>query len=88
MNNGDCEDFAIIKMFSMKWLGYDIDKMRVVVVQDTNLRVPHAVMAIDVDGDTLILDNQINEVISHTNVFHYVPVYSVNEHNWWMHVPQ
>lgn len=87
VNNGDCEDYAIIKMLSMKWLGYDIDMMRVVVVQDTNLRIPHAVMAIENNNDILILDNQIDEVISHADIFHYVPVYSVNESHWWMHVP-
>jgi len=87
INSGDCEDYAIIKMLSMKWLGYDIDMMRVVVVQDTNLRIPHAVMAIENDNDILILDNQIDEVISHADIFHYVPVYSVNESHWWMHVP-
>lgn len=87
LNNGDCEDYAIIKMLSMKWLGYDIDAMRVVVVQDTNLRIAHAVMAIENDDDILILDNQIEEVISHAAIFHYVPVYSLNETNWWMHVP-
>lgn len=87
INNGDCEDFAIIKMLSLKRLGYDVSKMRVVVVQDTNLRIPHAVMALDKGVDILILDNQIEQVISHNDVFHYVPVYSVNENNWWMHVP-
>ena len=87
INNGDCEDFAIIKMLSMKWLGYDIDAMRVVVVQDTNLRIPHAVMAIENNNDIFILDNQIEEVISHTDIYHYVPVYSVNEKHWWMHMP-
>jgi len=86
-NNGDCEDYAIVKMLSMKWLGYDTQLMRVVVVQDTNLRIPHAVMAIENNNDILILDNQIEEVISHAAIFHYVPVYSVNESNWWMHVP-
>ena len=87
INSGDCEDYAIIKMLSMKWLGYDTHAMRVVVVQDTNLRIAHAVMAIERDDDILILDNQIEEVISHAAIFHYVPVYSVNENNWWMHVP-
>ncbi len=86
-NDGDCEDYAIIKMLSMKWLGYDTQRMRVVVVQDTNLRIPHAVMAIENNNDILILDNQIEEVISHAAIFHYVPVYSVNENSWWMHVP-
>jgi predicted transglutaminase-like cysteine proteinase len=86
-NSGDCEDYAIFKMLSMKWLGYDVEAMRVVVVQDTNLRIPHAIMAIEKDNDILIMDNQIEEVISHADIFHYVPVYSVNESHWWMHVP-
>jgi predicted transglutaminase-like cysteine proteinase len=86
-NNGDCEDYAIFKLLSMKWLGYDTAAMRVVVVQDTNLRIPHAIMAIEKDNDILIMDNQIEEVISHADIFHYVPVYSVNESHWWMHVP-
>lgn len=86
-NNGDCEDFAIIKMLSLKWLGYDVNRMRVVVVQDTNLSTAHAVMSIEYQGDVYILDNQIPEVLSHNAIFHYVPVYSINEKHWWMHVP-
>ena len=81
LNSGDCEDYAIIKMLSMNWLGHDVNAMRVVVVQDTNLRIPHAVMAIENDNDILILDNQIEEVISHVDIYHYVPVYSVNEND-------
>lgn len=87
-NSGDCEDYAIIKMMSLKRLGFDVEAMRIVVVQDTNQRTAHAVMSIDTDQDILILDNQIEEVISHRNIFHYVPVYSVNENRWWMHLPQ
>lgn len=87
-NNGDCEDYAIIKMISLKRLGFDVNKMRVVVVQDTNQKIAHAVMSIDRYDDILILDNQIEEVISHRNIFHYVPVYSVNERSWWMHLPE
>jgi len=85
--NGDCEDFAITKMLSLERLGFDVNKMRVVVVQDTNLRIPHAVMSIDRGKDVLILDNQIKEVISHKFIYHYTPVYSINEKNWWMHLP-
>jgi predicted transglutaminase-like cysteine proteinase len=86
-HNGDCEDYAIFKMLSLKQLGFSVDDMRVVVVQDTNLRISHAVMALNRNDDILILDNQIKQVISHKDIFHYVPVYSVNEKNWWMHLP-
>ncbi len=86
-NNGDCEDYAITKMLSLKQLGFDISHMRIVVLQDTNLRIPHAVLAVDMKGDTLIMDNQVEEVISHQYIVHYVPIYSVNEKQWWMYLP-
>lgn len=88
INDGDCEDYAIIKMLSLQWLGYDVDRMRVVIVQDTNLRTAHAVMSIEMNGDIFILDNQIPEILSHASIYHYVPVYSINAHHWWMHVPR
>jgi len=86
-NNGDCEDYAITKMLSLKQLGFKESEMRIVVLQDTNLRIPHAVLAVKSKGDTLIMDNQIEEVVSHKHIVHYVPIYSVNEKNWWMYLP-
>lgn len=86
--NGDCEDYAIIKMLSLKRLGFDVADMRIVVVQDTNLRIPHAVMSLHLQDDIKILDNQISEVISHRDIYHYTPIYSINEQNWWMHLPK
>jgi len=86
-NNGDCEDYAITKLFSLRWLGYPDDAMRIVVLQDTNLRIPHAVLAVAAQDDIMILDNQIQEVVSHHDIVHYAPVYSINEQHWWLHVP-
>ncbi len=86
-NNGDCEDYAITKMLSLKQLGFKESDMRIVVLQDTNLRIPHAVLAVKYKNDTVIMDNQIEEVVSHRHIVHYVPIYSVNEKNWWMYLP-
>lgn len=86
-NGGDCEDYAITKMMSLRWLGYPEDSMRIVVLQDTNLRIAHAVMAIGTGEDILILDNQTEEVLSHRRIVHYAPVYSISESRWWMHLP-
>ena len=86
-NNGDCEDYAITKMLTLKQLGFNVESMRIVVLQDTNLRIPHAVLAINIKGDILIMDNQIDQVVSHRHIVHYVPIYSVNEKRWWMHLP-
>lgn len=87
-NNGDCEDYAITKMLSLKILGFNMKGIRLVVLQDTNLRVPHAVLALNTKNDILIMDNQIDEVVSHKYILHYVPVYAVNEKKWWMFLPK
>ncbi|MFW2404521.1 MAG: transglutaminase-like cysteine peptidase [Gammaproteobacteria bacterium] len=86
-NGGDCEDYAITKMMSLRWLGHPPDDMRIVVLQDTNLRIAHAVMAVGTGDDILILDNQADEVLSHKSIVHYAPVYSIGESQWWMHLP-
>lgn len=85
---GDCEDFVLAKYFSLRLLGYAVDELRVVVVQDTNLRVPHAVLAVDRGGETWILDNQVQQVRPHRDIVHYAPVYSINDRQWWLHVPR
>lgn len=86
-NGGDCEDYAITKLFSLRWLGFPANELRIVVLQDTNLRIPHAVLAVARDQNIFILDNQVEEVIPHLKIVHYSPVYSINEKHWWIHTP-
>jgi len=86
-SGGDCEDYVITKLFSLRWLGYPVDDTRLVIVQDTNLRVPHAVLAVSHGRETLILDNQVQAVLTDRDVVHYVPVFSINESRWWIHLP-
>ncbi len=83
---GDCEDYSIAKYFSLRRLGFSPDQLRIVVLQDENLRLLHAVLAVYVNGDILILDNQIPHVVSHTSIHHYRPLYSINEEAWWSHI--
>ena len=83
--NGDCEDYAIAKYLSLRALGYPSEDMRIVVVRDNNLGIAHAVLAVYQGPDIQILDNQIRMVITHDRIRHYRPVYSINEHAWWVH---
>lgn len=83
--DGDCEDYAIAKYLSLRALGFGPDDMRVVVLKDQNLRLMHAVLAVYIDGRTLILDNQIRGVVEDRNIHHYRPIYSINETGWWRH---
>lgn len=83
--NGDCEDYAISKYISLRALGFAIDDMRVVVLNDLNLKIAHAVLVVYLDGEALVLDNQIAQVINAERIRHYEPIYSINERNWWLH---
>lgn len=85
--DGDCEDYAIAKFFSLRALGFPPERLRIVVLQDTNLRTPHAVLAVQMDESELILDNQVQQVVDHRHIHHYRPLYSLNETRWWMHRP-
>ena len=85
--NGDCEDFAIAKFISLRLLGHVADNMRVVVLQDLNLRTPHAVLVVQREGHYWVLDNQIPQVVDSTTIRHYRPIYSVDEKHWWLHKP-
>ena len=55
---GDCEDYAIAKFVTLRQLGFAGDDLRIVVLDDLNLGIAHAVLVV-VDGDRLlVLDNQ------------------------------
>ena len=82
---GDCEDYAIAKFMSLRALGFDNEDMRIVVVQDLNLRIPHAILIVFVGNRTLVLDNQFKQVVPQAIIHHYKPIYSLNEENWWLH---
>jgi predicted transglutaminase-like cysteine proteinase len=82
---GDCEDYAIVKFLSLRALGIPSKSMRIVVVQDMNLKIAHAVLAIYVRGKVLVLDNQIKKVVESKTIRHYRPIFSLNEEGWWLH---
>ncbi len=83
--NGDCEDYAITKYLSLLHLGWSKEEMRIVVVQDLNLNVGHAILAVYAGGKAWLLDNQIPQVIEANRVKHYKPIFSINEKFWWLH---
>jgi predicted transglutaminase-like cysteine proteinase len=85
-NGGDCEDYSIAKFMTLKKLGVPVDNMRIVVLNDLNLRVQHAVLAVYVGSRAYILDNQTSRVLASDVIRHYQPIYSLTEGAWWMHI--
>ena len=82
---GDCEDYAIAKFMSLWLLGFRDKDMRVVAVKDMNLKVGHAILVVFLEGEVLVLDNQIKQVVDAKRVRHYQPVFSINTKFWWRH---
>lgn len=85
--SGDCEDYSIAKFYALQELGFAGDTMRVVALKDRIRNIGHAILAVYLDGEIYVLDNQTNMVLPHSKYKHYVPQYSVNEQFRWMHVP-
>lgn len=87
VKDGDCEDYAIAKFVSLQRLGFTNAELRIVVLEDTNLKAAHAVLVVYHDRRAWILDNQIQQVVPADRIRHYRPVYSINEEGWWLHRP-
>ena len=85
--SGDCEDYVIAKYHSLRLLGLRSDQLRMVVVQDIVRDLPHAVLAVYLGEEVLILDNLSEPVLPVRQVANYVPYYSVNEAARWSHTP-
>ena len=83
--DGDCEDYAIAKFMSLRALGWNNDQLRVVIVQDLNLGIAHAILVAYHEGKAWVLDNQIGQIIRADRILHYRPYYSINEDGWWLH---
>ncbi|WP_051307240.1 transglutaminase-like cysteine peptidase [Desulfomicrobium escambiense] len=85
--SGDCEDFAITKYFALRELGYSPDDLRIVILKDRIRGIAHAILAVFIDGDALVLDNVTSVIFSHDKYKHYAPYYSLNERYRWSHIP-
>lgn len=84
-HGGDCEDYAIAKYRALVDSGFPISDLRVVLVEDTITKEPHAVLAAQLDRVIYILDNQRSEVVRDRDLGHYRPLYSLNELDVWRH---
>lgn len=82
---GDCEDFAIAKYMALRYVGVPVEDMRIVVLNDLNLSIAHSVLAVYLNGNPYILDNQTSKVVPASTVDHYQPIYSINESGWWLY---
>ena len=82
---GDCEDFAILKMASLSRSGIPVQSMSLVVLQDKQRHVFHAVLSVSTSQGTFILDNLSDRVLLDTELTNYIPLYSLSTNRAWIH---
>ncbi|WP_254693672.1 transglutaminase-like cysteine peptidase [Shewanella sp. MEBiC00475] len=83
---GDCEDFAIFKYFTLKAMGVDESKMRLMYVRALLINEPHMVLIYfeDPRAMPLVLDNLKTKILPADQRRDLKPVYSFNGQGLWL----
>lgn len=82
---GDCEDYAVAKYISLRALGISKERMRLAIVNDSIMRMPHALLVVYQGFQAKILDNQNPEIMNSAEISRYKPIYSISQIAWWRH---
>lgn len=82
---GDCEDYALAKLWLLTAAGIDPEDMFIMVVQDTIVRMPHAFLAVRMGPSFVILDNRTNNILLPDNIDGIIPVITVGSEETYVH---
>ena len=90
---GDCEDYAIAKYFSLLAAGMPASRLRLVYVRaqlDDGVAQAHMVLAYyaSAGSETLILDNLVDDILPASRRSDLQPVFSFNSEGLWQGVGQ
>ncbi|MGD9869167.1 MAG: transglutaminase-like cysteine peptidase [Hyphomicrobiales bacterium] len=84
--SGDCEDYAILKFYSLLQLGFSDGQIRLAIVRDTRRRLLHAVTTVEIDGRVYVMDNLFDDPVEHHHVLKYAPSFTGNLADQWVHI--
>jgi len=82
----DCEDYAVVKFWSLLELGFKSDQLRLAVVRDTRRKIMHAVVTVETQAKSYVLDSLFDHPVEQKYVLKYAPVYSANLDSQWAHI--
>lgn len=82
---GDCEDYAIAKMKLLEAAGFDRHAIFLVIARDLVRQADHAVLAVRINDELMILDNMTDRVLPSSSVSDYRPIMSFNAYGRWTH---
>jgi predicted transglutaminase-like cysteine proteinase len=71
---GDCEDYAIAKYVALREAGVAADDVKLVIVRDLAVAEDHAVVAVRLDGNWIILDNRWLTLVQDSDMTQATPL--------------
>ena len=85
-SRGDCEDYAIVKYLALLEAGISRDDLKIVILKNAFPQEDHAVVAVRVDEQWLILDNRTLTLVRDTNLTRTVPAFVLDQIGVWRFV--
>jgi predicted transglutaminase-like cysteine proteinase len=78
-SRGDCEDYAIVKYLALLEAGIPRDDLKIVILKNAFPREDHAVVAVRVDDQWLILDNRTLALVRDVDLRRATPEYVLDQ---------
>lgn len=85
LRKGDCEDYAILKMDLLAAAGISRDRMSLVVARDLARNADHAVLVVQLEHGTVVLDNATDALLDGRFAHDYRPIMSFASSGKWLH---
>ncbi len=86
---GDCEDYVFAKYYALKYFGWSEKDLRVYVVYNKTHKMPHAILAVQLEGNTYILDNLAEPKHKLLQPEHYskksLPLFALSTQGIWIY---
>lgn len=88
-NGGDCEDFAIIKYYALRYFSWPTQNMWILLVNDKKTDEKHAVLAVKTSDKRLFILCNLSRpayllIPADRYMQNFTPLFALNEHGLWM----
>lgn len=82
---GDCEDYALLKYWALRKAGVPAEDMHILVFYDQIVRIHHAVLIVNKNGEELMLDNRTHRMIKLNLMTDILPNFAINENEFFIY---
>ena len=84
---GDAVENAVMKYVTLRELGVEESRLHLVLGRDVLTDRPHALLAVEHDGERRILDSRSDTILAHRAVAYFQPLFSLNAEGRVLHLP-